>query len=295
MAGLTFSFIIFPVGNLVAKLAFKTQTNALRLAFNSLYKIMKDTGGKIGAKEVLEKFGKSLSRKVGAILRNNKWLLKSVLGVTKIVKAHYYGIKSFIKYCKESGWGLQYLIPVLRFIKNYIFKPLWGIMKLMSTVLFEMSLYDPDFTGTLLDMVGFNRLADWLHAQPKLLLSVHNWWLEKVNGNLRAAMTTTPESCTRSVYTWDSIVDEFTGEFEPEGEPTEEEIWEEWVKGWRPAAAGGMNAMLYNVMVESTPGIKQEFPEIMTDCYKWVKLSESEDEDDLAKGGEIMIWWNENK
>lgn len=195
---------------------------------------------------------------------------------------------------------MQSLIPVLQFIKNYVFKIIWKCIKVVLIVVGEMSLYDPDFTGGLLDIMGFDSIADWLHAQPKLLLSFHNSLLDMV-GNKKGVMTTTPYDCRRSVYNWDEIVTEFKGKFgEDRGDkimgPTEGEIWDKWVTGWRPG--GGSQASVVFTVMSQTPAVVKEYPKIFQDCYKFTKLYESANqgnETDMQAFAEITAFWKENK
>lgn len=298
MCGLTASFVIIPGINLAyVKGLFGAPLKALAKVANKAF----SSGISVSLKELTEALGSKTVASITRVVKKYPFILDSFRKASRWIDDMIDAFTSFIKWLDKNNRGWKdWIIPdwVINSIKavRQVLRVVKETIKLGIYILLEMSIYDPDFPGSLLDILGFEKFADWLHAQPKLLLSFHNWILDEM-GNKKAVMTTTPYDCKRSVYKWDEIVTEFSGKFSPSGEPTEDMIWEEWVKGWRPGG-GSMASVIFTVMSE-TPAVVKEYPSYFKDCYKFTKLYDSansgNNDTDKELLAEITAFWKENR
>jgi len=156
-------------------------------------------------------------------------------------------------------------------------------------IFLEMVWYDPNTLGNILDAGGdyfgikpFKTAADWLATQPPVLMNVWSNILAS-KGNIRGAITTTPYDCNRHVYDWNDVVSAFNGEFGEKynWDPTDDDIWTEWLGGWRPDATSE-GSMVFHAFLEE-PEMRKKWPGLITDsdiaCYRFIEWMESEEEE----------------
>lgn len=99
-----------------------------------------------------------------------------------------------------------------------------------------------------------------------MLLNVWNKILD-YSGNIKGAITTTPYDCTGKVYTWDGD-GEMSIEFAwkqdyPTKDFTEDNVWKEWQKGWRPDGYQNEYVIMYGLIQEVAPELISKYPEYL--------------------------------
>ena len=268
LAGLTASFTIFPVGNVIMKTVFKPFTTSMSAMFKEVAKkgtVKVSTMVKYLGSETLTLLQKAIV-KSGALKHIKKlpgWIDKAIAG-----------LKNFRSWAKDS-WFFQWLVKPITWLIDKFLKILKPVVVLFVMVITEMSLYDPATTASILDFFGFKSTADWFANSPKVLLSFWNGVLED-RGSIRGAITTTPYDCNRSTYEWDDVVSAFNGEFgEKYGwEPTDDDIWTEWSKGWHPESTDEGSVVFYEM--SAVPELVANFPKELKDCYRFTELYHSE-------------------
>ena len=155
-----------------------------------------------------------------------------------------------------------------------------------ALVLFiEMCWYDPQLPATLIEfLAGKNSFSDWLKDQPKFGLNIWNKILEN-NGNVKGAITTTPYDCTGKVYTWDGD-GEMSIEFAwkqdyPTEDFTEDNVWKEWQKGWRPDGYQNEYVIIYELIQDVAPQLITKYPEYLKNCKVFTRLFTSKEQKDV--------------
>ena len=213
-----------------------------------------------------------------------------------------------IKYIKK---GLEMVIKGLNQIrrgaKNYLPSALYNTLKKMINTTsatfralvyaIEIFVYDPGLPAQLIEMLaGQNSFSDWLHKLPKIGLKIWSKILE-TTGSFRGAITTTPYDCTGKVYLWEtpeegmsgddiSIQQEWEsaikmGELNPTNEEfTEENVWAEWEKGWRPENWTNEYILLYWSVIEENEKLMKKYDIYLKDCMTFLQAMESNDVED---------------
>ena len=155
-----------------------------------------------------------------------------------------------------------------------------------ALVLFiEMCWYDPQLPATLIEfLAGKNSFSDWLKDQPKFGLNIWNKILEN-NGNVKGAITTTPYDCTGKVYTWDGD-GEMSIEFAwkqdyPTEDFTEDNVWKEWQKGWRPDGYQNEYVIMYELIQVVAPELISKYPNYLKNCKVFTRLFTSTEQTDI--------------
>jgi len=152
-------------------------------------------------------------------------------------------------------------------------------------IFIEMCWYDPQLPAELIEIIaGNNSFSDWLKDKPKFGLILWNKILEN-NGNIKGAITTTPFDCTGKVYTWDGD-GEMSIEFAwkqdyPTKEFTEDNVWKEWQKGWRPDGYQNEYVIVYELIQEVAPELISKYPDYLKNCKVFTRLFTSKKQSDI--------------
>ena len=160
-----------------------------------------------------------------------------------------------------------------------------GILVRALVLFIEMCWYDPQLPASLIEfLAGKNSFSDWLKDQPKLGLNIWNKILEN-NGNVKGAITTTPYDCTGKVYSWDGD-GEMSIEFAwkqdyPTKDFTEDNVWKEWQKGWRPDGYQNEYVIIYELIQDVAPQLITKYPEYLKNCKVFTRLFTSKEQKDV--------------
>ena len=291
MAGMQMAFSIAPAGELL-----KNEAKFLKPYVTPLFK----KGWELGlraSKETLEATVYSAVKTMPAhIIRQTKelfpkWSAKALrevfeaaqkgmnqIGKTKFLTLAFPGQVSSIVSLTKTLWNFQA-----------------GLLRAFIMFL-EIIWYDPQMPGQLIEMLaGQNSVSDWLETLPKIGLKIWSGIL-KDEKHFRGAITTTPYDCTGRMYVWSndeltsdkgvSIQNEWeaaiqTGEIKPPSQEfTEENVWAEWEKGWRPENYKDESIMLYKTLIEKELWLKRKYPKYLKDCMLFLQKMKSKDVDD---------------
>ena len=152
-------------------------------------------------------------------------------------------------------------------------------------IFIEMCWYDPQLPAELIEIIaGKNSFSDWLKDKPKFGLILWNKILEN-NGNIKGAITTTPYDCTGKVYTWDGD-GEMSIEFAwkqdyPTKDFTEDNVWKEWQKGWRPDGYQNEYVIVYELIQDVAPELISKYPDYLKNCKVFTRLFTSKKQSDI--------------
>ena len=261
-AGMQLAFAIVPGGEAL-KYAAKPLKTPLNVVFKAAWNGSKNISGTV-AQEVAKLtptqvklarklFPKSLAQKLSA-----------GLATAQITAKTYYrnvpGLETLMK-------AAEYLVRAL-------------------VIFIEMCWYDPQLPAELIEVIaGNNSFSDWLKDQPKFGLNVWNKILTN-KGSIKGAITTTPFDCTGKVYTWLEKGGDLSIEFAwnqdyPTKDFTEDNVWKEWQKGWRPDGYQNEYVIVYEMILDEAPELISKYPNHLKNCKVFTRLFTSKEQSDI--------------
>ena len=260
-AGMQLAFAVVPGGEAL-KYAAKPLKKPLGVAFKLAWNGTKNMKGVI-AKEVSKLTPSQLKLAREIFPKSLAKELSSGYNTALATAVGYYGK---VPGLKSMMTGAGYLIRTL-------------------VIFIEMCWYDPQLPASLIEwLAGKNSFSDWLKDQPKIGLAVWNKILEN-NGNVKGAITTTPYDCTGNVYSWNED-GEMSIEFawkqdHPTKDFTEDNVWKEWQKGWRPDGYQNEYVIIYELIQDVAPQLITKYPEYLKNCKVFTRLFTSKEQKDV--------------
>jgi len=260
-AGMQLAFAVVPGGEAL-KYAAKPLKTPLNIIFKTAWNGSKNISRTV-AQEVAKLTPKQvkLARKIFP-----KSLARELLAGFTAAKATARAYYGRIPGLETMMSGAEYLIRAL-------------------VIFIEMCWYDPQLPAELIEIIaGKNSFSDWLKDKPKFGLILWNKILEN-NGNIKGAITTTPFDCTGKVYTWDGD-GEMSIEFAwkqdyPTKDFTEDNVWKEWQKGWRPDGYQNEYVIVYELIQEVAPELISKYPNYLKNCKVFTRLFTSKKQSDI--------------
>ena len=255
-AGLVAAFVWFPIGRLTVK--------GLKTLFPKIFQKAINSAIKLGntPKQTLDYLVRTQGQKFVGKMSTT---IKKYPGLLSSIKSAGTKVDDLVKQLTDLSKDVPYWLPgnlstSLRYIRDYILKPLGKVLKFLTVILASIAAYDPaiiaplfGWAGRKFDITTFNNIEDWLETLAEdewAGVSLWNSILDKT-GSVEGVITTTRIDCDLMFYQWDDVVEAYketpyhTNVIRSHGTKKDginlTGLGEAWREGWRPDI--NMNAL----------------------------------------------------